>query len=598
MKTIHFQHVIRRLLLLGALTLTSHCTAQSLFFEHLLVPIGDQPPDQAETAELHFYLVQYQSGNQSDALLGLESFATNHPASSWLPSLHSDLGFHYRQIGRDTLALQHWEAAWNATGTAQSGPAKAVADFTLAHWTRLLASLGRYETLTAILQDTRGRVLDRGPLSQMWARTGEAIAQMRLRPGISYSCGTFALYEVSQQLGINYDARTLLKIPSPSTGFSMKTLVDFSAQFGLGLVPAVREAGVELVVPSVIHWRQNHYAAIVAREGSLYRVIDPTFGRPRYLTADNINAEASGNFMVRGNQIPSGYRALSPNETAAIFGRGNPNFFGDANDQPTKCPLESPPGSDGPGGGPPGLGGPGLRPGGGSNPQSSCSSCSGMPVWRVSEPYINLWLEDEPIGYQPPLGPRVSFQLSYKQRLETSLPSNFSSVGQSWVCPWLSGIEANWYYTYGQFLHFNLYDNPPGALTSYDHPEATASGYFNSLKLLAQTNNSGVLTNLEVLYPNGAMDVYGFRPTNVYGGGTWYYLTRKVSADGQRRVYFMRTTTPTVSRSICGSSMLWIPTAEQTPFLTRRAATARTSSPKSPIRMVTVPTSVMMQMGF
>src|SRR5258707_415606 len=95
-----FRPIIHHLLLAAALTLGCHCTAQSLFFEHLLVPIGDQPPDRAETAELHFYLVQYQSGNQAEALLGLENFVTNHPASVWIPSLHSDLGFHYRQIGR------------------------------------------------------------------------------------------------------------------------------------------------------------------------------------------------------------------------------------------------------------------------------------------------------------------------------------------------------------------------------------------------------------------------------------------------------------------------------------------------------------------
>ncbi len=113
-----------------------------------------------------------------------------------------------------------------------------------------------------------------------------------------------------------------------------------------------------------------------------------------------------------------------------------------------------------------------------------------MPVWRVSEPYINLWLEDEPLGYQPPLGPRTSFRLSYKQRNESQLPSNFSSVGQSWLCPWLSGIDATWYYTYGQFVTFKLH-NPRGAVSVYDHPEGISSNYFNSLKLLAQTNSYG-----------------------------------------------------------------------------------------------------------
>ena len=85
-----------------------------------------------------------------------------------------------------------------------------VADYTLAHWTRLLASLGRYETLSAIFDQTQRRVLDRGPLSQMWARTREAFADMTLHPEHSYKCGTFALDHVAQALGLTFDARALV----------------------------------------------------------------------------------------------------------------------------------------------------------------------------------------------------------------------------------------------------------------------------------------------------------------------------------------------------------------------------------------------------
>ena len=78
------------------------------------------------------------------------------------------------------------------------------------------------------------------------------------------------------------------------------------------------------------------------------------------------------------------------------------------------------------GGGPPGRNGSGSPGQGWSGAGSdSCSSCnnsnvsvSGMPMWKVSEPYISLWLQDEPLGYQPAVGPRLSFLLSYKQREE------------------------------------------------------------------------------------------------------------------------------------------------------------------------------------
>src|SRR5262249_50368708 len=66
-----------------------------------------------------------------------------------------------------------------------------------------------------------------------------------------------------------------------------------------------------------------------------------------------------------------------------------------------------------------------------------CTAC-GMPVWSVSEPYVSLWLHDEPLGYQPALGSRISFELAFKQREATAgLSPNIFGVGKRWNCPWL-----------------------------------------------------------------------------------------------------------------------------------------------------------------
>src|SRR6266545_760407 len=70
-----------------------------------------------------------------------------------------------------------------------------------------------------------------------------------------------------------------------------------------------------------------------------------------------------------------------------------------------------------------GVGGGGHGGSGGGGPPG-CLACRpdpvakgvAMPVWRVSEPFLNLWIDDEPLGYEPSRGSRVSFKLSYKQR--------------------------------------------------------------------------------------------------------------------------------------------------------------------------------------
>ena len=66
-----------------------------------------------------------------------------------------------------------------------------------------------------------------------------------------------------------------------------------------------------------------------------------------------------------------------------------------------------------------------------------------MPVWWVSEPYINLRLEDEPLGYQPSRGARVAFHLSYQQRGALPYDPASFSVGPNWSCSFQAFVRTN-----------------------------------------------------------------------------------------------------------------------------------------------------------
>ena len=494
--------------------------ARPAVFSHLILPVDTTASTEQETQDLMDALNFDQPKDFKRTADQVEGFIASHPTSRWTASLRSNLGQYYREHGRHTLALQHWEAAWEATKDFKDGNGKRVADITLAHWTRLLASLGRYETLTGIFQTTKGRILDRGPMSQMFRRTQEAYVQMGKIPGMSYRCGTFAMANVAYQLvGRNYDAKALDREASSPMGFTLKELVDISERLHLGLVAVRRDSGEDLVVPSVVHWQQNHYAAIIAKVGDLYEVVDPTFGHTSFISAENINVEASGYFMVPIQQVPERWRRLDTSETGKIFGRGNPNFLGDDDDQPCPC-TTCPPGQGGSPGGSPGGNGPG---GCGSRRCSSGGAAAappGMPVWRVSEPYVNLWLEDEPLGYQPAYGPRIPFQLKFKQRDETS---TFQDVGMSWECSWLSLIEAN-YAPFAAYVHL-----PGGGVSTFKNTDLTATNYYNNLRLTSFTNSSGVITNFELLFTDGAKYTYDYNPD---GYGTQFYLTKMKDAQG------------------------------------------------------------------
>ena len=509
-------------------------------FDEPLVWVGAAPPPAAESQALWGALLKGQAGPWPDSLSALEDFISTYPDSIWVPSLRALLGKAYRECGRDTLALAHWEAAWDATSGFDKGAGKHVADYALAHWTRLLASLGRYETLTALITLNSTRVLDRGPLSQRWARTCEAAAEMRQYPGVSYKCGTYALDAVGRALHRAYNRSALLGIPSPATGFSMDVLATLSSQLQLGLVGVVRPVGGPLVVPSVVHWRQNHYAAIVEQRGRFYCVVDPTFEQPRWMTFDTIDSEASGAFLVPQTSVPAGYAYLSPADMKQIFGRGNPNFLGDNDDRHCSCDEGScSPGMDGMNGSiSPGLYGP-IE---GMGNSGSCGSCGGvtvgMPSWRVSEPYVNLWLEDEPLPYVSATGPAVPFRISFKQRQDLQYGRDFSSFGNNWYCSWLSVVDSSWYATYHEFHNNYLYFQG-GGQANYISADAVATNYNSTLKLWAVTNASGDAIRYELIYPTGAKDLYEFAPTNATGGRPQaFYLTAKISPAGRTTSFY------------------------------------------------------------
>src|SRR6266540_4687869 len=112
-------------------------------FARPIVWVDEQrPPANEDTTALASAVRVWLAQGEVTGEEAMELFVSTYTNSAWLPSLESQLGKYYREHGRYTLALQHWAAAWAVTKDAADGPAKEVADFTLAFYTRLLAIKG------------------------------------------------------------------------------------------------------------------------------------------------------------------------------------------------------------------------------------------------------------------------------------------------------------------------------------------------------------------------------------------------------------------------------------------------------------------------
>ena len=67
-----------------------------------------------------------------------------------------------------------------------------------------------------------------------------------------------------------------------------------------------------------------------------------------------------------------------------------------------------------------------------------------MAVPRVHLMLVSLNINDEPVGYSPPVGPAVRFTVRYNQR-DAFQPQTFtySNFGPKWTFDWLSYIKDN-----------------------------------------------------------------------------------------------------------------------------------------------------------
>jgi len=492
---------------------------QEEFLAHRIQWVGEERPSEGETSELLALLSQTDPGS------GLEQFIARHPQSPWTPALHHALAESSRQNGRYTRALTHWDAAWNELKESRDSGGRELANHVLAGQLELLSSLGRVETLSELLKAAEGRTILEHNDRRRIEIAREALMIMASHPGLSYRCGSLALANIAraqQRPQAVIDA--LVAEQSTTHGISLLRLGDLSRQHGLGLVEVKRTDASRIPIPAVLHWAQNHYGAILGYRADIdcYHIVDPTFGDPRWVSTDVLDAEASGYFLVSANQRPSGWETVSETEAATVFGRGYPYNINDGRDE--GCKRDP------------------------TQPNLQCVPCQGMPVYWVTEPYVNVWIADEPWSYTTSRGEQMPFRATFKQR---------DSITNSYGYP-VPGLLHNWYskiyirgmptnvppaqafsdwtgtlylgtggerqYTKNAMVHEGSktrLEPSHGVLTDgtvYPVPGFTL--YAASTNVVPAISWYDAVTGFRVFYPDGSMDRYGliYWRTNTTGG--------------------------------------------------------------------------------
>ncbi|WP_374090157.1 RHS repeat-associated core domain-containing protein [Methylomicrobium lacus] len=408
----------------ASLTPTVHAAAKSLtddvpaqlarlnatqFAEPLLTTA---PTDPVEDAALLMAIQRYQNRHTDDDYHALTDFLAAYPKSGWQVALLTNLGLSYYQSGRFSLAIDAWEKAWQLGKDVSEPHAKILVDRALGELMRMHARVGHAERLKALFAEMGDRKVS-GSATEAVTGAREGLWIMQNDPGIAYLCGPMALKNLLLSQGAKLSqVQFLEQYRSGQHGVSLAEVGRLAKQAKIPATLIKREPGQAIPVPSIVHWKVSHYAAILGESQGRYHIQDPIFGQDLWVTRAALDEEASGYFLVPSKRLNAGWRKIQVAEADHLYGMGY-----------TASIKPLPPNA---------------------TSAQSCKSNKGMCVYNFAEMEVSLRLNDTPVGYEPPKGPAVFTTLTYNQR-DAGQPATFSyfNISQKWTLNWLSFIQDN-----------------------------------------------------------------------------------------------------------------------------------------------------------
>lgn len=496
----------------------------------------------------------------------LEQFLQNHRGSPYDADICLELGKAANVRSAYAKAISYYSRAWDATKDADDEPSPAMALEAAGELARLLAATGKLDLLDDLENEMRQR--NKPPVGRGWWWALEVKGIARANPADYYKCGLWSLDKLGRltQVG-GFNSREIVETESSPNGFTAADLLSVANRAGLNANAVFVTDWARVPLPAVVHLTSEHFVVVLEKRGDFYGVNDPLLGTIRWLTLAELVEEASGCAFVHQNQVGSiGVRVLTTAEAATFRGRCHGPLPGDHtdpapcttcpcppgtcdrpeesnNDRPVEDSVEYAPSSRYP-----------KKPNR-ENGNGPCGSC-GMAALNITEPYLNLWIEDTPLVYQPGNGPEVRLLLRYTMRRDiTGISGEYvhgASPGLGWGGSWFSWVElSDDGYSAEVFL-------PSGAFAVFSFSGGSSTSdvsYRQNLKI-EKTSVGGVVTSLKLLYPDGKIIEYG-RKFDPFSNYYVFYMTKDMDYAGNYTTF-----------SYNGSDLLTAVTASDTKTFT------------------------------
>lgn len=361
-----------------------------------------------EDQKLRDTLVRYISNDKSGNVKEFEQFLESHPKSRWAPSLQLNLGLLYRQNFQLEQAIKNYQELLEK----QESPSQVIERGYVAY-VELLSRLGDAVELKKVLEAKNRPLLD-GPFQRRVELATQALASMQAMPTEAFTCGQQALAVIAEAKGKNGDAFRDAK--AGLNGSSLWDLAELARAQGQQYLILKRSHAddLELPVPSVVHFRANHFSAIVGSQvigkDIFYDVRDAGFGN-RFVEARALLSELDGYLLTAPSEKISNntYSQVSESEARGVMGKGftagfDRNAYA-ANDRMGSC------------GGNRGFGRAGFHTMLGS-----------------------VWIADQPLSYEPARGDPLNLEVVHNDA-EYMYNTQTPNFGGSFTFNWLSYVE-------------------------------------------------------------------------------------------------------------------------------------------------------------
>jgi YD repeat-containing protein len=444
-------------------------------FEEPLVPMGPTTADEDEA--LLRAISRYKSGDEASNFAMLDAFLKHYPHSAWRVALFTNEGLIDYRAGYFGRAIAAFAEAWRLGKDVEGLKQKALVDRAVGELIRMHSRLGHADQLADLLAEVNDRPLT-GVAANWVSLAREALHKMRNNPGIAYLCGPMAVKNVLLTLHPDSPkAATLDAYRSGPHGVSFLTVARLATDVGLNYRMVYRkDPGDDLPLPAVVHWKVNHYAAIVGFEHGRYHVKDPTFGNANlWITPQVLAAESDGYYLIPADAGGPLWADVSEIQAKPIYGMGLTNTSDPFATTPEDtCACDRPIGGD-----------------------------AGMPVANALAMLVSLRITDTPLFYEPPVGPAINIRLTYNQK-EATQPANFDygNLGPLWSMSWLSYIQDDPQNPSAQVTH--VYAGGGGTVVA-GCGSWTCTLSKDIYGLVLSRSGEGVYT---ITYPDGRTDTY------------------------------------------------------------------------------------------